>query len=118
MKDRIGCITLSYDGVEGWYIPWKILTYDCKVKLDEILKNSRQVLANGKFDVNFMKQERKTLKVTPGYKLIKSGESVYKIHNNQEVLTERGVITGRELTKEDTIISFENLEKYISPDQT
>ena len=117
IKDRIGCITLSYDGIEGWYIPWKIMTYDCKVKLDEILGNSRQVLANGKFDVKFMRREQRTLKRTPGYKLIKHEGIIYKVYNNQEVLTERGIVAGRDLTKEDTIVSFENLEKHNSPDQ-
>ncbi len=52
MKDRIGCITLSYDGVEGWYIPWK---YVDKEKLNFILKNSIQIGANLKFDCNFLK---------------------------------------------------------------
>lgn len=117
MKDRVGCITLSFDGVEGYYIPWKIMTYDCKVKLDEILGNSRQVMANGKFDVKFMRREQRTLKRTPGYKLIKHEGNTYKIYNNQEVLTERGAIAGKDLAKEDTIVSFENLEKYNLPDQ-
>ena len=52
IKDRIGCITLSYDGIEGWYIPWK---YVNKEKLDFILGNSIQVGANLKFDVKFLK---------------------------------------------------------------
>nr|DAL61182.1 MAG TPA_asm: DNA POLYMERASE [Caudoviricetes sp.] len=55
LKDRIGCITLSYNGTEGWYIPWKIIEEnDNKLKLREILKNSRQCLANGKFDVKHL----------------------------------------------------------------
>ena len=51
MKDQLGCITLSYDGVTGYYVPWK---YVIKDELNEILKNSRQILANGKFDIKFL----------------------------------------------------------------
>lgn len=46
-KDRIGCITLSFDGITGYYIPWK---YVDKKKLGEILKNNKQCGANLKFD--------------------------------------------------------------------
>lgn len=56
LKDRIGCITLSFDGKEGWYIPWRIVeqNLDCKNQLRELLKNNIQCLANGKFDCKFM----------------------------------------------------------------
>ena len=50
-KDKIGCITLSFDGHTGYYIPWK---YVDKKKLGEILKNNKQVGANLKFDVEFL----------------------------------------------------------------
>lgn len=51
LKDRIGCITLSFDGITGYYIPWKYVDKD---KLREILKNNKQILANGKFDCKFL----------------------------------------------------------------
>lgn len=54
LKDRIGCITLSFDGIEGWYIPWHILDNECKILLREILKNNKQAGANLKFDVKWM----------------------------------------------------------------
>ena len=56
MKDRVGCITLSFDGREGWYIRWSIIEEnpDCKEKLREILKNNRQCGANLKFDCKFL----------------------------------------------------------------
>ena len=34
---KLGCITLSFDGVEGWYIPWKYVDTE---KLREIFKNN------------------------------------------------------------------------------
>lgn len=59
LKDRIGCITLSFDGKEGWYIPWKIIDQNplCKEHLREILKNNKQCLANGKFDIKYLWRE-------------------------------------------------------------
>lgn len=51
MKDKIGCITLSFDGITGYYIPWK---YVDKKKLGEILKSNRQLGHNLKFDVKFL----------------------------------------------------------------
>lgn len=51
VKDEIVCITLSFDGVTGYYIPWR---YVDKEKLNEILSNCRQVGANLKFDLKFL----------------------------------------------------------------
>lgn len=51
LKDEIGCITLSFDGETGYYLPWR---YVDKKKLGEILKNNRQCGANLKFDVKFL----------------------------------------------------------------
>lgn len=48
---ELGCITLSFDGVEGWYIPWK---YVDKEKLGEIFRNNYQLLANGSFDLKWL----------------------------------------------------------------
>ena len=54
IKDTIGCITLSFDGKTGYYISWKCVDDEMKSLLNEILKNNRQCLANGKFDVKFL----------------------------------------------------------------
>lgn len=51
LKDEIGCITLSFDGETGYYIPWK---YVNKSELNEILKNNKQIGANLKFDCKFL----------------------------------------------------------------
>ena len=51
LKDKIGCITLSFDGKTGYYIPWR---YVDKKKLGEILKNNKQLGANLKFDVKYL----------------------------------------------------------------
>ena len=54
MRDTIGCITLSFDGITGYYVPWKILDEDGKSKLNTILKNNRQLGANLKFDIKYL----------------------------------------------------------------
>ena len=54
MRDTIGCITLSFDGRTGYYIPWKLLDDVRKERLGHILKNNRQLGANLKFDVKFL----------------------------------------------------------------
>ena len=53
-RGTIGCITLSFDGRTGYYIPWRLIDDDRKKKLGTILKNNKQLLANGKFDVKFL----------------------------------------------------------------
>ena len=50
-KDRIGCITISFDGVTGYYIPWKFVN---KRKLNHLLANNIQLGANLKFDCKFL----------------------------------------------------------------
>ena len=50
-EDRIGCITLSFNGTTGYYIPWEYVDKDC---LNEILKNNTQLGANLKFDIRFL----------------------------------------------------------------
>lgn len=62
-KDDVGCITLSFDGNTGYYIPFDIMDYDCKVQLDEIFKNNTSVMANGKFDIKHLWKPRKTKKI-------------------------------------------------------
>lgn len=54
LKDRIGCITLSFDGVEGWYIPWSIMDDECKTLLDKIFSRNKLAGANLKFDTKFL----------------------------------------------------------------
>lgn len=55
LKDRIGCITLSFDGITGYYIPWRVIEQENnKQKLNTILSNNRQLGANIKFDVKFL----------------------------------------------------------------
>lgn len=53
LKDRIGCITISFDGVTGYYIPWQ---YVNKRKLNYLLSNNTQLGANLKFDCKFLWQ--------------------------------------------------------------
>ena len=51
LKDTIGCITLSFDGKTGYYIPWK---YVNKRKLNYILSRNRQCGANLKYDEKYL----------------------------------------------------------------
>jgi DNA polymerase I-like protein with 3'-5' exonuclease and polymerase domains len=52
MRDRIGCITMSFDGITGYFIPWSIVD---KEELDILLQSvEMQIGANLKFDVRFL----------------------------------------------------------------
>lgn len=52
MKCRIGCITFSFDGKTGYFVPWKFVD---KRLLNEMLSTCEiQVGANLKFDVRFL----------------------------------------------------------------
>ena len=52
MIDRIGCITMSFDGRTGYYIPWDVVD---KKALNELLASVKmQIGANLKFDVRFL----------------------------------------------------------------
>lgn len=53
-KDKIGCITLSFDGLTGYYIKWSCLDDEMKKMLGEILRNNKQIGANLKFDCKFL----------------------------------------------------------------
>lgn len=54
LKDTIGCITLSFDGETGYYIPWRVLDDGRKALLDGLLDRNVQIGANLKFDVKFL----------------------------------------------------------------
>jgi DNA polymerase I-like protein with 3'-5' exonuclease and polymerase domains len=52
MINRIGCITMSFDGRTGFYAPWEIVD---RVALNELLASVKmQIGANLKFDVRFL----------------------------------------------------------------
>lgn len=48
---RVGCLTLSFDGVNGYYLPFEKIN---KRILNQFFKNKYQITANGKFDVKAM----------------------------------------------------------------
>jgi DNA polymerase I-like protein with 3'-5' exonuclease and polymerase domains len=54
LQDKIGCITLSFDGKTGYYIRWDAVD---KEKLNDILSKNIQLGANLKFDVKFLLHE-------------------------------------------------------------
>jgi DNA polymerase I-like protein with 3'-5' exonuclease and polymerase domains len=52
MTERIGCITMSFDGVTGYFIPWKFVNTR---QLSALLSScKRRVGANLKFDTKFV----------------------------------------------------------------
>ena len=51
-KNRIGCITFSFDGKTGYYVPWKFVKPE---ELDLMIKDKYQIGANKKFDDKFLK---------------------------------------------------------------
>ena len=52
MQDRIGCITMSFDGRTGYFIPWSLVD---KEALNTLLDSvGMQIGANLKFDVRFL----------------------------------------------------------------
>lgn len=51
-RDKIGCITMSFDGKKGYYLPWDKIDLDL---LNEFLKDKYQILAFGKFDCKFLR---------------------------------------------------------------
>lgn len=51
LSDRIGCISICFDGKVGYYIRWSAVD---KTMLGDLLKRNIQVGANIKFDVKFL----------------------------------------------------------------
>lgn len=50
--NKLICITMSFDGITGYYLPWEKIDKDI---LNKFFENKYQILANGKFDVCFMR---------------------------------------------------------------
>lgn len=118
LKDRIGCITLSFDGIEGWYIPWHILddNPDCCAMLDEIFGNNKQCLANGKFDIKQIWGWSSRTKDIEGYIILESPDGIrYKIpnHTNVSVKDENMPIKeAYKLESTDFINDWSSLDSY------
>ncbi|MBN2838659.1 MAG: hypothetical protein JXM74_07865, partial [Fusobacteriaceae bacterium] len=54
MTDKIGCLTLAFDEVTGYYLEWDKIN---KRLLNEFFKNKYQILASGKFDIKFLRYQ-------------------------------------------------------------
>jgi DNA polymerase I-like protein with 3'-5' exonuclease and polymerase domains len=52
IKDHIGCITFSFDGRTGYFVPWKFV--DKRLLNQMLLTCEKQIGANLKFDVRFL----------------------------------------------------------------
>lgn len=107
-KDRIGCITLSFDGVTGYYCKWSAVDKD---RLNEILNNNIQLGTNLKFDIKFLWTPSIGPKTIEGYALIEMDGHKYKVYNSQLIQTKRGQIVGRDLQEEDEILNLDELEE-------
>jgi len=59
---KIGCITITFDGKEGYYVPYDSCN---KRLLEKFFSNKYQILANGKYDVTglYVKDQLTTCKV-------------------------------------------------------
>lgn len=110
-KDRIGCITISFDGITGYFIPWRLMTYENCQKLDDLMGKNIQLGANLKFDVHWLWKPREVLKTIYGYKIIEDNGIKYKIMNNQKISTSRGDILGENLQETDEILDYSSLIK-------
>ena len=107
MTGVIGCITISFDGVTGYYIPWKYVDTE---KLDKIMENNLQIGANLKFDLKFVWKPHKRTRNIEGYRIIEVDGQRYKVMNHQQVRTARGDVWGSSLTESDDILDFSTLE--------
>ena len=104
----IGCITISFDGITGYYIPWKYVDTE---KLDRIMENNIQIGANLKFDLKFVWKPHRRTREIEGYRIIEVDGARYKVMNHQQVMTERGQVWGKSLLETDVITDLDGLER-------
>jgi len=50
-EGRVGCLTMSFDGITGYYVPWHLVD---KPAFNCLLAKKKQIGANLKFDCRFM----------------------------------------------------------------
>ena len=53
MEDKVICMTISFDGKTGYFLPWDLINKD---ELNEFLDNKIQLGQNLKFDCKFLRQ--------------------------------------------------------------
>lgn len=51
LVDRVGCVTLSFDGKTGYYINWDYIDPD---EFGHFIRGKYQIYANGKFDIKML----------------------------------------------------------------
>ncbi len=51
---KVGCLTLTFDGIDGYYLPFEKID---KQLLSKFFENKYQITANGKYDVKAMLRE-------------------------------------------------------------
>ncbi len=59
MRDEIGCLTASYDGINGYYIPWEAIKRSDKAlqALHDNFTTKNVIGANMKFDLKFLRRD-------------------------------------------------------------
>lgn len=79
-KDKIVCVTMSFDGVSGYYIPWELISQD-KQSFSNFLEDKYLVMANGKFDCKFLRHKGiSTARV--GFDTYLAGHALNEIRSN------------------------------------
>ena len=53
IRNDIGCLTISFDGISGYYVPWDLVDV---TEFDEVLEGKYQIGANKKFDDKFVRK--------------------------------------------------------------
>lgn len=52
--DKLGCVTISFDGIKGYYLRWKDIENNGIEKFNEFIKNKKLILANAGHDIRFL----------------------------------------------------------------
>lgn len=105
---KVICITMSFDGKTGYFVPWECVDVD---ELDELLNNNHQLGANLKFDVEFLQFPRPSNKYVEGHLIIEQDGKKYQIMNNSWVNTNHGKKRGRDLSEDDILTDTNDLKE-------
>lgn len=77
-SDNVLCITMSFDGRTGYYLPWKDIDVDV---LSEFFKNKYQIGANLKFDIRFLRRAGvENLRID--FDTLNAGHALYEDRSN------------------------------------
>lgn len=111
MTNRIGCVTIAFNGTEGYYLDFKKID---KKLFSEFLKNKYQILANGKFDWKFLRYNGiENLKID--FDTMAAGHVLNEMRSNS-LKTHSWLYTyygGYELPLDDYMRKYKNTKSYL-----